>query len=363
MSSAPRSHHRTPRVRPAIVDGNLRRAGSRTGNRHRRVPAQTVSVSSMKAVALTQLWPHPERLEKRTDSPIRGSAHRRDTEKPDAVESPANERDGCPGPRPAHQRRCSARGPLTHPGDRGPRHATGAIRGGPPPAHRGDGSSWWPSIGIDHPLPAREKPLCHRTLHRAQDHRGRCCDKTSSRSAVSTEAVRVGYRRPGPALVVDGEVKGAEPGPSSMASALGRPFAGQVPHHLGTRRHGSSPTMTVCGNSPMVLVLLGTLADPGCAVDIRRRRGVGSDWVQGTLPCDRCEHPARRHRLNSFVTITGRDQRGPRSNETCRLSTNHRRTSTNWPSMGELISGGPTRRGNPDNWRIRPAAGDGPPTL
>jgi hypothetical protein len=104
----------------------------------------------------------------------------------------------------------------------------------------------------------------------------------------------------------------------------------------------------------VVLVLLGALAIL-LAPWLRRRRGVGSDWVQGTLVVTGVS-PRPDATGEQFVTITGVIN-GPTVGEHVvyqRLAVD----VDQWPSMGQLfpVRYKPT---NPDNWAFAPQ--DGPP--
>jgi hypothetical protein len=98
-----------------------------------------------------------------------------------------------------------------------------------------------------------------------------------------------------------------------------------------------------------VLVLVGAMAILA-APWIRRRRGVGSDWVQGTLLVTGVS--ARPDATGEqFVTITGVIN-GPTVNEHV-VYQQIVVDVDNWPSMGELIPVVYSPR-NPDNWRFAP---------
>jgi hypothetical protein len=99
----------------------------------------------------------------------------------------------------------------------------------------------------------------------------------------------------------------------------------------------------------IVLVLLGALAIL-LAPWIRRRRGIGSDWMQGTLVVTgvspRPDAPGEQ-----FVTITGVIN-GPTVGEHVvyqRLAVD----VDQWPTMGQLF---PVmyKPHNPDNWAFAP---------
>ena len=99
----------------------------------------------------------------------------------------------------------------------------------------------------------------------------------------------------------------------------------------------------------MVLVLLGALAIL-MAPWIRRRRGVGTDWVQGTLVVTGVS-PRPDATGEQFVTITGVIN-GPTIGEHVvyqRLAVD----VDQWPTMGQLF---PVmyKPNNPDNWAFAP---------
>jgi hypothetical protein len=103
----------------------------------------------------------------------------------------------------------------------------------------------------------------------------------------------------------------------------------------------------------MVLVLLGALALLA-APWIRRRRGIGSDWVQGQLLVTGVS-PRPDAAGEQFVTVTGVIN-GPTVNEHVvyqRLAVD----VDHWPTMGQLF---PVvyKPSNPDNWTF---AASGPP--
>ncbi|MGV0791521.1 hypothetical protein [Mycolicibacterium sp. XJ1819] len=107
----------------------------------------------------------------------------------------------------------------------------------------------------------------------------------------------------------------------------------------------------------MVLVLLGALAIL-LAPWIRRRRGVGSDWVHGTLLVTGVS-PRPAEAGEQFVTITGVIN-GPTVNEHViyeRLALD----AANWPTMGQLFEVTYSPK-NPDNWAFAAAAPPAPPT-
>ena len=104
----------------------------------------------------------------------------------------------------------------------------------------------------------------------------------------------------------------------------------------------------------IVLVLLGALAI-FAAPWIRRRRGVGNDWVQGQLLVTGVS-PRPDATGEQFVTVTGVIN-GPTVNEHVvyqQLAVD----VDQWPTMGQLfpVMYKPT---NPDNWAF--AAQEGPP--
>ena len=103
----------------------------------------------------------------------------------------------------------------------------------------------------------------------------------------------------------------------------------------------------------MVLLLLGALALLA-APWIRRRRGMGSDWVQGQLLVTGVS-PRPDATGDKFVTVTGVIN-GPTVNEHVvyqRLAVD----VDHWPTMGQLF---PVmyKPSNPDNWTF---AASGPP--
>jgi hypothetical protein len=107
----------------------------------------------------------------------------------------------------------------------------------------------------------------------------------------------------------------------------------------------------------VVLVLLGALAILA-APWIRRRRGVGSDWVQGSLVVTGVSPRPDDLTGEQFVTITGVIN-GPTINEHVvyqRLAVD----VDQWPSMGQLF---PViyKPSNPDNWGFAPQEGSPPP--
>jgi hypothetical protein len=98
-----------------------------------------------------------------------------------------------------------------------------------------------------------------------------------------------------------------------------------------------------------VLVLVGAMAILA-APWIRRRRGVGSDSMQGTLLVTGVStRPDATG--DQFVTITGVIN-GPTVNEHV-VYQQIIVDVDNWPSMGELIPVIYSPR-NPDNWRFAP---------
>jgi hypothetical protein len=104
----------------------------------------------------------------------------------------------------------------------------------------------------------------------------------------------------------------------------------------------------------VVLVLLGALAILA-APWIRRRRGIGSDWMQGTLLVTGVS-PRPDATGEQFVTITGVIN-GPTVNEHVvyqQLAID----VDQWPSMGQLFPVAYSPK-NPDNWSFAPSA---PPT-
>jgi hypothetical protein len=107
------------------------------------------------------------------------------------------------------------------------------------------------------------------------------------------------------------------------------------------------------GELVLLLVLIGALA-LFVVPWIRRRRGAGSDWAQGTLlvtgVSPRPDVPGEQ-----FVTITGVIN-GPTVNE----HVVYQRMSVDvdqWPSMGALFPVMYSPK-NPDNWAFAPS---GPP--
>jgi hypothetical protein len=104
----------------------------------------------------------------------------------------------------------------------------------------------------------------------------------------------------------------------------------------------------------MVLVLVGALAIIA-APWLRRRRGIGSDWAQGTLVVTGVS-PRPDATGEQFVTITGVIN-GPTVDEHVvyqRLAVDVEQ----WPTMGQLF---PVvyKPNNPDSWGF--AAQEGPP--
>jgi hypothetical protein len=98
-----------------------------------------------------------------------------------------------------------------------------------------------------------------------------------------------------------------------------------------------------------VLVLVGAMAILA-APWIRRRRGAGSDWMQGTLLVTGVStRPDATG--DQFVTITGVIN-GPTVDEHV-VYQQIIVDVDNWPSMGELIPVIYSPR-NPDNWRFAP---------
>jgi hypothetical protein len=103
----------------------------------------------------------------------------------------------------------------------------------------------------------------------------------------------------------------------------------------------------------MVLLLLGALAILA-APWIRRRRGIGSDWMQGQLLVTGVS-PRPDAAGEQFVTVTGVIN-GPTVNEHVvyqRLAVD----VDQWPTMGQLFSVVYSPK-NPDNWTF---SHDGPP--
>jgi hypothetical protein len=98
----------------------------------------------------------------------------------------------------------------------------------------------------------------------------------------------------------------------------------------------------------ILLLLIGAivlLAAPW----IMRRRGVGSDWAQGTMLVTGVSPPPDDVTGEQFVTISGVIN-GPTVNEHVvyqRLIVD----VNNWPKMGELIPVVYSPK-NPDNWRL-----------
>jgi hypothetical protein len=106
----------------------------------------------------------------------------------------------------------------------------------------------------------------------------------------------------------------------------------------------------------VVLVLLGALAILA-APWIRRRRSIGSDWMQGTLVVTGVS-PRPDATGEQFVTITGVIN-GPTVDEHVvyqRLAVD----VDQWPTMGQLF---PVmyKPNNPDNWAFAPQEGPPPP--
>ena len=105
----------------------------------------------------------------------------------------------------------------------------------------------------------------------------------------------------------------------------------------------------------MVLVLLGALALIA-APWIRRRRGIGSDWVQGQLLVTGVS-PRPDATGEQLVTVTGVIN-GPTVNEHVvyqQLAVD----VDEWPTMGQLF---PVmyKPANPDNWAFGPQQGPPP---
>ena len=105
----------------------------------------------------------------------------------------------------------------------------------------------------------------------------------------------------------------------------------------------------------VLVVLLGAVAVLA-APWIRRRRGVGGDWTQGTLLVTGVS-PKPDATGEQFVTITGVIN-GPTVDEhvvyqQLAVDVNH------WPTMGELF-GVMYSPKNPDNWAFAPR--EAPPT-
>src|ERR1700722_18564857 len=128
----------------------------------------------------------------------------------------------------------------------------------------------------------------------------------------------------------------------------GRPVAGQASHQLGPLSWQQSYHDGVW-EIATVLVLVGAMAILA-APWIRRRRGVGGDWVQGMLlvtgVSSRPDAAGEQ-----FVTITGVIN-GPTVNEYV-VYQQIIVDVDNWPSMGELMPVVYSPR-NPDNWRFAP---------
>jgi hypothetical protein len=106
----------------------------------------------------------------------------------------------------------------------------------------------------------------------------------------------------------------------------------------------------------VVLVLLGALAMLA-APWIRRRRGISSDWMQGTLLVTGVS-PKPDATGDQFVTITGVIN-GPTVNEHV-VYQQIIVDVDSWPSMGELMPVMYSPK-NPDNWRFAPQEGPPPP--
>jgi hypothetical protein len=105
----------------------------------------------------------------------------------------------------------------------------------------------------------------------------------------------------------------------------------------------------------VVLVLLGALAILA-APWIRRRRGIGSDWVQGQLLVTGVSPRPDDLTGEQFVTITGVIN-GPTINEHVvyqQLAID----VEDWPTMGQLFPVMYSPK-NPDNWSFAPP--EGPP--
>jgi len=100
----------------------------------------------------------------------------------------------------------------------------------------------------------------------------------------------------------------------------------------------------------VVLVLLGALAILA-APWIRRRRGIGSDWVQGQLLVTGVSPRPDDLTGEQFVTITGVIN-GPTVNEHVvyqQLAIH----VDDWPTMGQLFPVMYSPK-NPDNWGFAP---------
>jgi hypothetical protein len=107
----------------------------------------------------------------------------------------------------------------------------------------------------------------------------------------------------------------------------------------------------------VVLVLLGALAILA-APWIRRRRGIGSDWVTGTMVVTGVSPRPDDLTGQQFATITG-VMNGPTVNEHVvyqRLAVD----VDQWPTMGQLFDVVYSPK-NPDNWTFAPHHGPPPP--
>jgi hypothetical protein len=108
----------------------------------------------------------------------------------------------------------------------------------------------------------------------------------------------------------------------------------------------------------MVLVMVGVLVLIA-APWIKRRRGAGSDWMQGQLLVTGVSPRPEDVTGEQFVTITGVIN-GPTVNE--HVIYQRMAVDVNqWPTMSQLFPVVYSPK-NPDNWRFAPEAGPPPPT-
>jgi hypothetical protein len=107
----------------------------------------------------------------------------------------------------------------------------------------------------------------------------------------------------------------------------------------------------------VLLVMFGALAALA-APWIRRRRGVGTDWVQGTLLVTGVSPRPEDVTGEQFVTITGVIN-GP----TVAEHVVYQRMAVDvdqWPTISQLFDVMYSPK-NPDNWTFAPHAGPVPP--
>ncbi len=107
----------------------------------------------------------------------------------------------------------------------------------------------------------------------------------------------------------------------------------------------------------MILVVIGALALVA-APWIRRRRGIGSDWMRGQMVVTGVSPRPDDLTGEQFVTITGVIN-GPTVNEHVvyqQLAIDVEQ----WPTMGQLFDVAYSPR-NPDNWRFAPPDMPQPP--